>query len=107
MSISVDRFENLFRFTLFMLSVLFRVRHNLCHVCFRVRTPGGRLVYQYLKKPKRVPKCGNCKIKLHGIKPARAIEKSRMCKRKKTVKRAYGGVLCHSCVREKYVLVSS
>ncbi|KAL4089829.1 hypothetical protein QTP88_024790 [Uroleucon formosanum] len=66
-----------------------------------VRTPGGRLVYQYLKKPKRVPKCGNCKIKLHGIKPARAIEKSRMCKRKKTVKRAYGGVLCHSCVREK------
>lgn len=86
-----------------MLSILFRVRYILYHMCFRVRTPGGRLVYQYLKKPKRVPKCGNCKIKLHGIKPARAIEKSRMCKRKKTVKRAYGGVLCHSCVREKYV----
>ncbi|KAK7573896.1 hypothetical protein V9T40_011087 [Parthenolecanium corni] len=68
-----------------------------------VRTPGGRLVYQYLKKPKRVPKCGHCKIKLHGIKPARSIEKSRMCKRKKTVKRAYGGVLCHKCVREKII----
>jgi len=67
----------------------------------RVRTPGGRLVYQYLKKPKRVPSAVTGKIKLHGIKPARAIEKSRMCKRKKTVKRAYGGVLCHSCVREK------
>nr|ABM55526.1 ribosomal protein L34-like protein [Maconellicoccus hirsutus] len=68
-----------------------------------VRTPGGRLVYQYLKKPKQVPKCGQCKIKLHGIKPARSVEKSRLCKRVKTVKRTYGGVLCHKCVREKII----
>lgn len=26
-----------------------------------------------------------------------------MCRRKKTVKRAYGGVLCHKCVKEKIV----
>ncbi|KAK4873763.1 hypothetical protein RN001_013123 [Aquatica leii] len=49
-----------------------------------VRTPGGRLVYQYLKKPKKVPRCGMCKERLR-------------------VKRAYGGVLCHKCVKEKIV----
>jgi len=68
-----------------------------------VRTPGGRLVYQYLKKPKSVPKCGQCKTKLRGITPARSIEKSRMSLRLKTVNRAYGGVLCHKCVKEKIV----
>lgn len=69
----------------------------------RVRTPGGKLVYQYLKKPKKIPRCGQCKDKLRGIQPARPQERSRLCKRKKTVKRAYGGVLCHKCVKEKIV----
>lgn len=66
-----------------------------------VRTPGGKLVYQYLKKPKKIPRCGQCKDKLRGIQPARPMERSRMCKRKKTVKRVYGGVLCHKCVKER------
>lgn len=68
-----------------------------------VRTPGGKLVYQYLKKPKKVPRCGQCKDKLRGIQPTRPSERSRLCLRKKTVKRAYGGVLCHKCVKEKIV----
>ncbi|KAK9887780.1 hypothetical protein WA026_000095 [Henosepilachna vigintioctopunctata] len=68
-----------------------------------VRTPGGKLVYQYLKKPKKIPRCGQCKDKLRGIQPARSYERSRLCRRKKTVKRAYGGVLCHKCVKEKIV----
>ncbi|KAK0079787.1 hypothetical protein PV325_000820 [Microctonus aethiopoides] len=68
-----------------------------------VRTPGGKLVYQYLKKPKKIPRCGQCKDKLRGIQPARPMERSRMCKRKKTVKRVYGGVLCHKCVKERIV----
>jgi len=68
-----------------------------------VRTPGGRLVYQYVKKPKRVPKCGNCKVKLRGIVPARSRERSRQSRRLKMVKRAYGGVLCHQCVKERIV----
>ena len=68
-----------------------------------VRTPGGRLVYQYLKKPRKVPRCGMCKERLRGIRPARSFERSRICYRKKTVKRAYGGVLCHKCVKEKIV----
>nr|BAN20256.1 ribosomal protein L34b [Riptortus pedestris] len=68
-----------------------------------VRTPGGRLVYQYLKKPKRIPRCGQCKDKLRGIIPARPMERARICRRKQTVKRAYGGVLCHKCVKERIV----
>ncbi|XP_019865463.1 60S ribosomal protein L34-like [Aethina tumida] len=68
-----------------------------------VRTPGGKLVYQYLKKPKKIPRCGQCKDKLRGILPARSKERSRLCRRKKTVKRAFGGVLCHKCVKEKIV----
>jgi len=68
-----------------------------------VRTPGGKLVYQYLKKPKKIPRCGQCKDKLRGIQPARSMERSRMCRRKKTVKRAYGGVLCHKCVKERII----
>ncbi|KAL1464111.1 hypothetical protein WDU94_003789 [Cyamophila willieti] len=68
-----------------------------------VKTPGGRLVYHYLKKAGKVPRCGHCKIKLPGIEKARSIERSRMSRRRKMVKRSYGGVLCHKCVKEKIV----
>ncbi|KAI9558430.1 60S ribosomal protein L34-like [Daphnia pulex] len=68
-----------------------------------VRTPGGRLVYQYKKKQRKIPKCGMCKTTLRGIRPARAHERKRMSLRQKKVYRAYGGCLCHSCVREKIV----
>lgn len=70
---------------------------------FSVRTPGGRLVYQYVKKRKNVPKCGQCKEKLKGIRPTRPLERARISKRQKTVARTYGGVLCHQCVRERIV----
>ncbi|CAH1383153.1 hypothetical protein MTP99_007184 [Tenebrio molitor] len=78
----------------------YNTKSNRRHI---VRTPGGKLVYQYLKKPKKIPRCGQCKDKLRGILPARPQERSRLCRRKKTVKRAYGGVLCHKCVKEKIV----
>lgn len=89
----------------------FNLSISLFHCCkninqyifYSVRTPGGKLVYQYLKKPKKTPRCGHCKDKLRGIQPARPMERSRMCKRKKTVKRVYGGVLCHKCVKERYI----
>merc|ERR1711928_45129 len=47
-----------------------------------VRTPGGKLTYQYKKKPRQIPKCGTCKTTLRGIRPARAHER----KRKSTVR---------------------
>merc|ERR1712071_160812 len=34
-----------------------------------VRTPGGKLTYQYKKKPRQIPKCGMCKTTLRGIRP--------------------------------------
>ncbi|KAH8294698.1 hypothetical protein KR018_001524 [Drosophila ironensis] len=68
-----------------------------------VRTPGGRLVYQYVKKNPTVPRCGQCKEKLKGITPSRPSERPRLSKRHKTVSRTYGGVLCHGCLRERIV----
>lgn len=32
-----------------------------------MKTPGGKLVYQHMKKMTSIPKCGDCKIKLSGV----------------------------------------
>lgn len=68
-----------------------------------VRTPGGRLVYLYMKKQRSVPRCGQCKEKLKGIQPTRPSERPRLSRRLKTVSRSFGGVLCHKCLKEKIV----
>ena len=67
------------------------------------RTPGGKLVFQYLKKRPSVPKCPMTGIKLKGIKPTRPSDRPRLSLRHKKVFRAYGGVLSHRAVREKIV----
>lgn len=68
-----------------------------------VKTPGGRLTYQYIKKGGSFPKCGDCKIKLNGVVPARPREWSNMTRRLKTVNRSYGGSRCARCVRDRVV----
>ena len=55
------------------------------------RTPGGKLVFQYLKKRPSVPKCPMTGIKLKGIKPTRPADRPRLSLRHKKVFRAYGG----------------
>merc|ERR1711872_1148082 len=60
-----------------------------------VRTPGGRLVYQYLKKRGKVANAG--------VAQARAFELRKLAKNRKTVSRAYGGNLNANCVREKVI----
>ncbi|KAL3875796.1 hypothetical protein ACJMK2_033712 [Sinanodonta woodiana] len=67
------------------------------------KTPGGKLVYLYQKKLGTIPRCGDTKVKLHGIRPARPRERSSMSKRLKTVSRAYGGALSHKAVRDRIV----
>lgn len=67
------------------------------------KTPGGKLVYLYKKKRGSVPKCGDCKVKLHGIKPARPKELMSMSRRLKTVSRTYGGSRCPKCVRSRII----
>merc|ERR1719163_2581927 len=64
-----------------------------------VKTPGGRLVLQVLKKKAALPKCGDCKAPLLGLPRVRPIELKRMKKRQKKVYRAYGGSRCAKCVR--------
>eukprot|EP00918_Siedleckia_nematoides_P091534 GHVU01201067.1.p1 GENE.GHVU01201067.1~~GHVU01201067.1.p1 ORF type:complete len:160 (+),score=26.41 GHVU01201067.1:119-598(+) len=82
-----------------------------------VRTPGGDLRYQYLKKKPSPPRCGDCKGLIRGVvcvRPCRlagvakihetsslAITKSRS--NQLTVSRAYGGSRCHKCVRNRIV----
>lgn len=73
----------------------------------KVRTPGGKLHIQYTKKLPSVPKCGDTGASLFGVAVARPKELARKSKRMKTVSRCYGGVLCGSAVRNRYVLCNS
>merc|ERR1711959_769572 len=59
-----------------------------------VKTPGGKLAIQYIKKKT------NGKA-MRGIKVARPIQLSRMSVRCRTVSRPYGGNLTHSEVRDR------
>jgi len=67
------------------------------------KTPGGRLVYLYTGKKRTVPRCGDCKDKLQGVKGARPMERSRQSHRMKRVTRAYGGSRCAVCVRSRII----
>ena len=68
-----------------------------------VKTPGGKLTFQYIKKRGAVPKCGDCKIELPGIKASRPKQRMGMTKRLKTVSRTYGGSRCAKCVRLRII----
>ncbi|KAI9142404.1 60s ribosomal protein l34-b, partial [Paraphysoderma sedebokerense] len=68
-----------------------------------VKTPGGKLVYHYLKKKASAPKCGDCGVVLPGVPTLRPREYSLISKRQKHVNRAYGGSRCSNCVRERVV----
>ncbi|XP_042908807.1 large ribosomal subunit protein eL34 [Parasteatoda tepidariorum] len=67
------------------------------------KTPGGRLVYLYPGKPGKIPRCGDCHLKLRGITHARPRELSALSKRHKTVTRTYGGSRCGKCVRSRII----
>lgn len=67
-----------------------------------VKTPGGKLTYQYTKKKACGPKCGDCGDVLRGIVALRPRAYSQVSKRQKTVQRAYGGSRCATCVRSRY-----
>merc|ERR1712133_254001 len=67
------------------------------------KTPGGKLVYLYTKKPGSIPKCGDRGEKLRGIKAARPKKLAKLSRTKKTVNRAYGGCLSGKAVKERIV----
>ncbi|KAL4741289.1 ribosomal protein L34e-domain-containing protein [Aspergillus similis] len=68
-----------------------------------VKTPGGELRYQHLKKQGTAPKCGDCGIKLPGIPALRPREYAQISRPKKNVSRAYGGSRCAGCVKDRIV----
>ncbi|KAI4220898.1 MAG: hypothetical protein L6R36_007285 [Xanthoria steineri] len=68
-----------------------------------IKTPGGKLQYQHLKKRGSPPKCGDCGIKLPGIPALRPREYATISRPKKTVQRAYGGSRCANCVKDRVV----
>mmetsp|Transcript_7242 Transcript_7242/g.16691 ORF Transcript_7242/g.16691 Transcript_7242/m.16691 type:complete len:125 (+) Transcript_7242:68-442(+) len=68
-----------------------------------VKTPGGRSVYQSIKKKAKGPHCGDCGKALIGLPRLRPVEYARLKKREKRVNRAYGGSRCAHCVRSRIV----
>jgi large subunit ribosomal protein L34e len=68
-----------------------------------VKTPGGVLRAQHVKKIGTRPKCGDCGIALPGISSLRPRQYANVSKTHKTVQRAYGGSRCGNCVKERVV----
>merc|ERR1712039_80938 len=66
-----------------------------------VKTPGGKLVFQQLKKTAKGPHCGDCGKRLIGLPALRPTEYRRLKKRERHVSRAYGGSRCAGCVRSR------
>jgi large subunit ribosomal protein L34e len=69
----------------------------------KIKTPGGKVVVQYVKKAGKAPKCGDCPNRLQGIAAVRPYALRRLKQRQKHVSRAYGGALCATCVRQRFV----
>jgi large subunit ribosomal protein L34e len=81
----------------------YRTKGNTIKV---VKTPGGKLVAQYIVKRVAGVKCGDCGGVLAGIKHLRPHAMKNCKKREKTVSRAYGGSRCSHCVKERCVSLS-
>lgn len=78
----------------------FNTRSNKVKV---IKTPGGKLAYQMVKKNATGPRCGDCKCKIIGVPCLRPYQYKRLHKRECTVSRAYGGSRCMNCVRERVI----
>lgn len=70
----------------------------------KVKTPGGRLVFQVQKKRGKIPKCGSCSVRLRGIIPKRPAAFSRLKRRDRKVSRSHGGSICGECLKNKITM---
>ena len=73
----------------------------------KVRTPGSKVVVQYVGKRGNGPKAPHdscdCGKRINGIAQLRPYHYKRLSKRQKTVSRPYGGVLCAGCVKSRII----
>ena len=58
---------------------LARESFNKMSLFSSVKTPGGRLVYHYLKKQGTIAKCGDCKKPLAGVSQKLTLLKINTC----------------------------
>merc|ERR1711862_528453 len=69
----------------------------------KLKTPGGKLVFQNVQKKASGPKCGDCGKGIIGVPRLRPFEYRRLKKRERTVSRAYGGSRCAGCTRTRII----
>jgi large subunit ribosomal protein L34e len=68
-----------------------------------IRTPGNRLVAHYLKKRANGPRCAESGKPLAGIPHIKTEQLKRLPKNRRTVARAYGGVLSPNVLKERII----
>jgi large subunit ribosomal protein L34e len=69
----------------------------------KVKTPGGKLQFQLLKKKTSHPVCPVSGQRLNGLPALRPNTLTNISKKNKTVHRAYGGHLAAGVVKERIV----
>jgi len=69
----------------------------------KVKTPGGKLVFQYRTKKTNKALCGDCHGELAGLRTTRPKALRTLKQRQRTVSRAYGGSRCGPCVRQRII----
>lgn len=73
----------------------------------KVRTPGSRVVVQYVQKRATGPRSPidscECGERLNGMPQLRPFAYKRLAKKDKRVTRPYGGVLCGQCVKSRII----
>lgn len=73
----------------------------------KVRTPGSRVVVQYVQKRGHGPRAPHdscdCGKRINGIAQLRPYHYKSLAKKDKTISRPYGGVLCGGCVKSRII----
>ncbi|OHS95514.1 ribosomal protein L34e [Tritrichomonas foetus] len=77
--------------------------HTLRNRAVPVRTPGNRLVAQYITKRAKGMICAETGKPLAGIRHLTTNKLRRMKKHERTVSRPYGGVFCGEVVKERII----
>ena len=70
-----------------------------------LRTPGGKLTIKYRKKRVSGLTCADTGENLNGIPHMRSYKAKSLSKNQRTVARPYGGVLCSSALRDRYIYI--
>ena len=76
----------------------YRTRSNQVR---KLKTPGGRLTIQYMRKVPSHTVCGETGVRLQGVVKQNKNVANKLAKRRRTVSRPYGGVLSAEAVKYK------